>query len=196
MRDDASRSPRTRALTPWVGALLLASTVSASPAEPGSPFYHVRSADRRVVELMRKGYARSATFRRLVDAIERTNVMVYVQPSSWLPVPMRACLRFAGVAGRFRYLRVLFTSNKGVEEATALIGHELQHVLEVGGATEILDTAAFEDFYRRKGHESVNGFDTEVANTIGRSIEDELRHPGSRQTGAPGSEYGPAPREP
>ena len=172
----------------WVPTICLSAALlgpsSAAPASAGHvlPFYHVRSAERPVVELLRRGYARSATFRALVEAVEDTDVIVYVQPTMCLPPPARAWVQFAGVAGRFRFLRVSFLGRTGADGLSALIGHELQHVLEVGRAAEVRSTTAFEAFFRAAGRESVNGFETETARLVGLRIEDELQRAAGEDT--------------
>ena len=61
-------------------------------------------------------------------------------------------------------------------EAIALIGHELQHALEIADATEVRDTTSLVRLYERIGHMSIgeHAYDTEAARDTGRVVRREL----------------------
>ena len=79
-------------------------------------------------------------------------------------------------AGEYRYLRIQIRADLSRREAIALIGHELQHAMEIAAATEVRDSSAMSRLYKRIGHTS-NGehtYDTEAAQNTGRVVRREL----------------------
>ena len=80
-------------------------------------------------------------------------------------------------AGEYRYLRVQIRADLSRREAIALIGHELQHAMEIAGATEVRDTSAMIRLYERIGHieHGEHAYDTEAAQDTGRIVRRELR---------------------
>ena len=45
-------------------------------------FTRVRSTERFMIALIREGYERSSTFRELVDGLQRSNIIVFIQPAA------------------------------------------------------------------------------------------------------------------
>jgi len=100
----------------------------AAPTPPQMP--RVRSEYPRVVAAIALGIERSATFRRLIEAIDRSDGLVYIQEGR-CGGSERACLHLSIVSGPHRVLRVLVDPSRiAGGELTASIGHELQHALE------------------------------------------------------------------
>ena len=104
---------------------------------------------------MAEGRQKSASFRGLVDALQQTDVVVYVQPAEWLPGGTEAVTEFVATTGPARYLRIWIGIRAVRKRLIALLGHELQHALEIGRAPEVVDSATLEAFYRRSGDLSV-----------------------------------------
>jgi hypothetical protein len=88
-----------------------------------------------------------------------------------------AHLAFAAAAAGTRYLHItLDTWRAGGWDAVPLLGHELQHALEVAAAPEVKDIWTFERLYFRIGWRSGTGaYETELARTTGRRIQEELQ---------------------
>ncbi len=80
-------------------------------------------------------------------------------------------------AGDFRYLRIQIRNDLSRRESIALIGHELQHALEIADAQEVRDSGGLIRLYERIGHESSgdHAYDTEAAQDMGRIVRRELR---------------------
>ena len=78
--------------------------------------------------------------------------------------------------GEFRYLRVQIRSDLSKREAISLIGHELQHALEIAGASDVRDTTSLIRLYERIGHASSgeHAYDTDAAQDTGRVVRKEL----------------------
>lgn len=152
---------------------------SVSPATYlllNSPERRVRATDTRLRSFLAEGLNRSRTFASLVTALNRTDVIVYVESVMTLPKDTMGRLTMMPKAGDFRYLRVQIRADLSRREAIALIGHELQHALEIAAATEVRDSTALIGLYERIGHAS-NGehaYDTEAAQDTGRIVRREL----------------------
>jgi hypothetical protein len=93
----------------------------------------VRSHSARIVDAIARGVERSATFRGLVDTIDATDGLVFVEEGRCGHSGIRACLLLSvTIAGPHRLLRILVETNKAPGcELVEAIGHELQHAVEV-----------------------------------------------------------------
>jgi hypothetical protein len=117
---------------------------------------------------------RSATFRRLVDVIEATNGIVYVEQGA-CGHSVRACLTLSVTpAGDYRILRVLVDARQRDWEVMASIGHELQHAIEVLSNPMLTSTEAVYLFYSREWATLGDAFETPGAITIGRAVRNEV----------------------
>lgn len=148
-------------------------------------FPRVRVMDVGVLELFVSGRVKSATFRALADRLERSDVIVHVEGS--LPTArsdIAGTLRFVAAAGGYRYLRITVAAHLPRNRAVAMLGHELQHALEVADDPSVVDLASFESLYRRIGDHCtdtgpIRRFDTHAARDVERRISRELRAPSS-----------------
>jgi hypothetical protein len=137
----------------------------------------VRTSDPEVSTMVEAGYRRSPTFRRIVDAIERSNVIVYIERR--ILASRGAAMHFVTLAGGYRYVRVTLDAELARDPAVALLGHELQHAAEVAAASWVIDLRTLADLYDRIGHQAScpaprRCFDTAAAVTAGRLVLHEL----------------------
>jgi len=164
-------------------ATLLACTLSAStatadargPVPLADPFVRVRpttALGRRVVDT---GVARSATFRALVQALEDSDVIVYVDLKPSMDSDISGKLEFMGRGGANRYLRITVSSLHHMNMLVSLLGHELQHAVEVATASDVTTPAKFATLYRRIGVPTGPGrYDSIAARTAGYTVRAEL----------------------
>jgi hypothetical protein len=156
------------------------SSIPVSPAHYlllNAPDRRVRVTEPRLQSMMAEGLNRSKTFASLVTSLNRTDVIVYIEAVMVLPKGTMGRLAMMPRAGDFRYLRIQIRSDLTRRESISLIGHELQHALEIADAQEVRDSGALIRLYERIGHES-NGehaYDTEAAQDMGRIVSRELR---------------------
>lgn len=162
-------------LAAFAVCLLLATPVRAA-ARDGGHIPHIRCVDRHLNQMVRDGVRRSATFRRLVEDIEQSDVVVYLETAAYLTEPVHAHTRLAGATPVMRYLRVVIRIPAGTDNAISLIGHELQHASEIAHAAEVRDQDTLAALYRRIGDENDAGWETHAARNAGDVIRDELRH--------------------
>ncbi len=141
-----------------------------------APGRHVRGAGELAAALLDDGAHRSYTFAHLLDAIERSDVIVYVELAPDLPVSLAGRLMLAGCAHGQRYLRIQIAPAGSPEDLIATLGHELQHAVEVADAPEVRDARALVELYARIGMGGRDGehFDTAAARTVGRTVKSEL----------------------
>src|SRR5688500_13967791 len=119
---------------------------------------NVRSTDPIIGAALTEGLLRSEVIRRLVEAIDASNVIVYLS-SGECPRPAVACLMMAGGGSGFRYVRINFRLPIGLgkkggwhrDELSVMIAHELQHAAEVAHWPDVVDNATLEAAYARHG---------------------------------------------
>ena len=114
----------------------LAATGPSASAEPAgmatlpADTWHVRSSKPALSDLIQDGYARSPTFRRLVDRLNAVHVVVYVE-FQITPQRQRGYLSHnIREAGEWRYLQVRLRA-RSRSIMISVLAHELQHALEV-----------------------------------------------------------------
>lgn len=141
-----------------------------------APDRRVRATDARLHSLLAEGLHRSRTFASLMTTLNRTDVIVYIESVMILPKDTMGRLSMTLPTGDFRYLRIQIRADLSRREAIALIGHELQHALEIAGAADVRDSTSMIKLYQRIGHAS-NGehaYDTDAAQDTGRIVRREL----------------------
>lgn len=147
----AGRSTSARDGRFWLGCAVLAAALSAQAAAaqdaPGA-VSRIRGADARATELLRAGCHRSPIFQRLVDRIEQSDLIVYVETRrQTLP----GQLNFVVANGGNRYLRIALRGFGLENDVLPWLAHELQHAVEIAGAPEVKTRADLHTFYERIG---------------------------------------------
>lgn len=141
----------------------------------------VRTADPRILSALAEGIARSATFRSVLQQVESQDVIVYIEMQHYLRGRLSGALRWVTATKDFRYVRVAINPELSGGLLVAALGHELQHVSEVGHARSIVDTETLRTFYRGAGTPSRNNSDdqweTEAARRTGEIVRREVTSP-------------------
>jgi hypothetical protein len=158
---------------------MLGATASAAGQTPQAPLTspRVRSSDPRLVAVIGDAMLRSKTFRQLVQAVEMTNGIVYVDPGICRR-GVHACLPMSmQVSGPNRLLHVVIdgTTHAGDIETMTSLGHELQHALEALSDPTIHDGLTMFNFFKRLAPTDGTRFETTAAVTAGNTVYDELR---------------------
>lgn len=160
-----------------VGSVLIANLVfTPGPAPAGASIgSRVRGVTPAVNALIAQGTRRSTTFARLVREIEATDLIVYVETRFDLPPGLEGRVTFLTSAGGVRYLRAQVPGHAGPEQLLGILGHELQHALEIAAHPDVRDSASLAGLYRRIGIKgSGDQFDTAEARIIGRRVRGEM----------------------
>lgn len=164
----------------WLVPALLTTALAATPdagALLSSPDRRLRSMDPRLTELLAIGLHRSPTFADLVRTLSATDVIVYLERSRDLPNMLAGRILLLPLAGQQRYLRIQVRSDLPTMDMIALIGHELQHALEIAEDPTVRDALAMLTLYQRIGHATagmMHTFDTDAAQATGRRVRLEL----------------------
>jgi hypothetical protein len=158
--------------------LVLCTAHAALAAAPARPLWsHMRPLTQGAAELLTRAADRSTILRTQLEAIERSDVVVYLLDSmSRGAGHTKASLEFVVSAGGKRYVVVKVDRWRlNPCEAIAWLGHELQHVIEVVGAPAVTDATQLARLYRRIGWEYGSGqFESDAAQTAGHRVRNEL----------------------
>ena len=159
---------------------------SVSFSDHASPFDdqampRVRAEDSRIAALIIRAYRLSATFRHVVDTINETDGIVYVEPGQRCG-RARACMMLkVTVAGPSRILRIVVDPRQADDcDLMASIGHELWHAAEVLRDPSITSDFAVRLFYDSVAWQPVDEnpprlWETVAAEKAGSDVRTELR---------------------
>jgi hypothetical protein len=136
----------------------------------------VRTIDPGLAALVREATVRSRTFRELVEAIGKTDGIVYVEQGE-CGHGVRACLAAVTVAGANRLVRVRVDTQKADWDLMGSIAHELQHAVEVLRQPGVTSTVTMHLFYLHEGRRTANRFETDAAIQAGGDVRAEARRP-------------------
>ena len=146
------------------------------------PKPRLRITDRHVRSLVADGVVHSPFFRALVDQLERSDVVVYIRCGR-LPSRLDGQLTFVSAAGGLRYVLVQIAWDRPAQRKIAILGHELQHALEIAALPAIVDQPSMVREYARIGFERERGidvvtrFDTTAAIEAGERVWKEMTGP-------------------
>jgi hypothetical protein len=136
------------------------------PSAPGTPSSPVERTDptsdrlrpqgARVASWLSEARRRSPTVRRLIERIEQSDVIVYLDISRGLSPNVSACLTWMAASSSRRIVRASFRHDTRASDAIAMLAHELQHVAEVVDHPEVRSTETLLALYRRIGHSTGN----------------------------------------
>lgn len=162
-------------------SLLLSTSFALAPFDVGaaleSPNRHVRTQDRSVRHLLKRGFTHSPTFRNLMARLEMSDVIVYVEEVPRLPGAVEGRMMILPNPHGQRYVRIQIARRGSPDDAVAVLGHELQHALEVAEEPSVWDQAALAALYQRIGIGMPGGrhvYDTLAAQEVGRIVRREL----------------------
>lgn len=159
-------------------ALTMAMSVSVVEAVAGyqtETLSRVRSTSPLTAVAITEGSERSPSFRLLVQTIDSTDGLVYVKEDSCRN-GARACLALTvTIAGPHRMLHILVNPRKARGcELIGLIGHELQHAIEVLSRPEIRSNGQMYNFFDQVGKTGWGWFETKEAIQAGLSVRAEV----------------------
>jgi len=143
--------------------------------------HRVRTIDARLQSIIDEGVRFSLTFEALVDRLDRSDLVVYVERETRPIEGIEGCLTFISSQAGTRYLRVRVAYISDRARQLAIVAHELRHAVEVADTPRIVDSRSFEREYERFGYENpytgVRGraFDTDAAVAAGVRVLREIR---------------------
>ncbi len=141
---------------------------------------HVRGGNARVREILEKAEALSPTVARLVEELQDTDVIVTVV-AGWLPGRAAGVAYVIAATPPVRYVRVVLRLPNTDQGLMAVLGHELQHAVEIACMPSVRDAHSLEEAYTRIGVAMARrtDFETDEAVQTGEQVAHELkRHAG------------------
>jgi hypothetical protein len=137
---------------------------------------HVRSRHESLRAMITTASEQSVTFRRMVDTINASDGIVYIEVGV-CQYGVRACLVRVGSAGQRRYIFVKVDIGRTDRKTMASIGHELRHAVEVLSNPGVNDLTSLYFLYKFKldrGSFSFTSFETTAAIEAGNAVADEI----------------------
>jgi hypothetical protein len=155
---------------------MLALLLPTNAAGPPPYVSHVRVRHAVLEPFLREAIEKSATTRALVAALDASDVIVYLEMFPGIRTALPAGIRYAGSGGRFRYLRIALNPTNSPAQMIAMIGHELQHAVEIAAEPTIRSRHDLQAHYERVGilGRADNTWDTEAARVAGRIVFREV----------------------
>jgi len=170
-----TRSSRIPAIRGTLLLVLSVVVVQRAAGESLSGIPRVRSHSSQIVDAIARGTAASPTLHRLIQTIDATDGIVYVDEGE-CGHTVRACLLpLVQVAGPNRVLRILVNLRKARDcDLVEVIGHELQHAMEILGDSRVRTDIQVRNFFDVMGRRPDAGrFETRAAMQIAVVISRE-----------------------
>jgi hypothetical protein len=162
----------------WIGRCLLTGLVCIPVGERCQPqtddVARLRPANGFEAGVIKDGLCGSLTFRTLVSALQNSDLIVYIATRQLRDRHVTGSLEFLGSTATHRILRVVSGFPLDRVSRVAVLGHELQHALEVASAPQIRSARAFAEYFRSHGLPGAvdSVYDTDAA----RQTEIRIRH--------------------
>jgi hypothetical protein len=159
-------------------ALLLLILTPSLFAQPSARDPHLRFLEPELRDDLERGSRVSPTLQQLVARLEDSDVVVYLMFDRVLaPAGMAGHVSLVSTVGSRRYLRLSINRRTSGCQRLAILGHELQHAVEIAEAADAVDQAGVASLYRQIGFSSANGgqdtFDSKLAIDIGQQVRRE-----------------------
>jgi hypothetical protein len=142
---------------------------------------HMRTGVDRIAEVITSGYARSRSFKNLVDRLRSAGAIVFIEAGRCKPNALsavRGCLVPRAQTEHARYFQMVVDVGKSDDRLIALVGHELQHAFELVSLPMTMKNAIEAS---RSGfqHTAARTYETEQALRVAEVILRELRFAGA-----------------
>ena len=150
-----------------VGACLAITTLTA-----------VRTSEPRIADVLQRLVNYSATAARLAERIEHSDLIVYVEPGFCRSRLAQSCFMVLPSPSGRRYARITVPLSISTFRMASLIGHELQHAVEVADAPSVVDPQTLVWWFGRIGFRiDAETFETQTAKRVEQIIHRELVGP-------------------
>ena len=126
------------------------------PAPVDAHGFRVRAMDGRARDWIAQGIRQSSTFRTLLGRLAASDVIVYVEIVDRIAGGAAAPIYFVTTTATARYLRIELVAGERADEMVALVGHELQHAVEIAEARHVRSSAAVAVLYLAMSENSLN----------------------------------------
>jgi hypothetical protein len=159
-----------------LGAMILPLPSMADAQETGlRSLPHVRGENAGAREILEKARARSPTVARLVAELQETDVIVFVV-AGWLAGRAECIADLIATTRTVRYVRVVLRLPNAERRLMAVLGHELQHAVEIARMPAVRDARSLAAAYLRIGVPMARNtdFETQAAVKTGQQVAREV----------------------
>jgi hypothetical protein len=162
--------------TPWRSVCFACVLLGSPVASDGSQLRPVSAFEDAVV---REAVCVSPTLRALADRLDRSDLTVHVSVRRFADRRLAGGLRFLAATPTDRVLLIEIAFGLDRYARIAMLGHELQHAVEVAETAQIRDKDGFRRFYAKRGIEGAieRGYETDAARQAEIAIRKELARP-------------------
>jgi hypothetical protein len=141
----------------------------------------IRTESGLLATVVETGIERSASFRSLVERIEQSDVLVHLTCDRFKSGTLAGRTLLASAGPDVRYLRVQINCQQSDPALVSVVGHELQHVVEIASAPSVVDDKSFTRLFRTIGFSTCVGsepdrFETAAALAAGERVRAEYFH--------------------
>ena len=159
--------------------LLIASLMITMPAVATNAITPMRMRPLSDISrsVVKEALRRSPTITRLLSELQQLDVLVFFDINT-APVTDLGTTSVMANAGGFRMVRVLINASLDPRRRIEVLGHELQHVLEIAQARSVVDDASLRSLYSRIGYQvGLTSFETDQARQVELQVRRELSMP-------------------
>ncbi len=142
---------------------------------------HVRALSQDSAIVLASAQQKSATVRDLLDKIQASDLVVYVNVAALPADSPESGLSFISTSKMARFVLVTISSRAAADRRVELLGHELQHAVEVAGQEWVADNARLKSLMTVIGWRDENkarGYETTAANNVENQVRRDVRAAG------------------
>ena len=154
-----------------IASLMIMPPPAASSAVTAMKVRPLSNISRSIVN---EAVRRSPTVKRLLAELQQRDVLVFFDINA-TPSNDLGTTSVMSTAGGFRMVRVLISANLDPRRRIEVLGHELQHVLEIASEQSVVDQVSLRGLYSRIGYQvGASSFETDEARQIELQVRREL----------------------
>jgi hypothetical protein len=163
----------------WVRAFFATAVLWLLQSPAGAQTSHIRIVDRELNTLFEVGLTQSPTLDALVTELNAASILVFADCGMQMPSRIGATTHLLTSVGGTRYVRVTVDCSLQPRRQVALLAHEIQHALEIGGRPHVLDADDMESLYEEIGYTTLKDsshtrMETAAAIEVQRRVGEEL----------------------
>ena len=136
--------------------------IVAAPAradDPWQPPPRVRPGTDDTRRLVADAVARSPAVRRMVDRLERSDLVVYIRHRVFVESAIEGWIGMLSAAGGRRYVVIELACGRTRDDQMVTLGHELHHAIEIADQPSVVNARSLAALYQRIGVRT-SGFGT------------------------------------
>lgn len=168
---------RYAVVTAVAAVMALVVVAGAATAGPSSPDPRLRPAEASAQALVADAVSRSAVVRDLADRLRETNVVAYVRVGPCVEGERDSSIHFLGRSKYERFMVIKINETLSSDRQVALVGHELQHAVDMAKASWITEPFRMQQYFTLVGWKlgyPEHGFETLSALQTERKVGQEL----------------------